>query len=271
MKNLILRTVTGIFYVSIIVGSILLCSHTTLPFVILMSLVAAIGTWEWTRMVTKETTRAQKILPILLVTAAVAFSFLNVIVSIGIAVLFFVLISIVELFRDHSSDNAVINASVSALPFFWIAVPLTLMCLVVSFAPAMVLALYILIWLDDTLAYCAGSLFGKHKLCERISPKKSVEGFVIALVLTMVAALAFPHIGYFGVFERWTSITWMGFALVVIVFGTLGDLVESMCKRACGVKDSGNILPGHGGILDRFDSVLLATPPACVYMFLTTL
>ena len=109
---------------------------------------------------------------------------------------------------------------------------------------------------------------GRHKLCERISPKKTWEGFLIALVLTVAASVSFRYIGFFTDAISWSPLQWVGFAMVVVLFGTLGDLVESMIKRSCGVKDSGNILPGHGGILDRFDSVLMAVPSAALYAFL---
>lgn len=118
-----------------------------------------------------------------------------------------------------------------------------------------VLGCLILIWSSDTFAYLTGMTIGKTKLLERISPKKTIEGFVGGVVATLV-------IGYFlgNFFPQYTNIQWLLIAMVVAVFGTLGDLVESMFKRASGIKDSGNLIPGHGGVLDRFDSLIYAAP-----------
>lgn len=128
------------------------------------------------------------------------------------------------------------------------------------------LAVFIFLWTSDTGAYCFGSLFGRHRLFERISPKKSWEGSVGGACVSMAAACAVAHFD-----SSLTLPQWLGFALVVVVFGTWGDLVESLLKRQLGIKDSGNILPGHGGMLDRFDSSLLAIPAVVVYLYTLTL
>ncbi len=116
-------------------------------------------------------------------------------------------------------------------------------------------AFFFMLWANDTGAYFAGTNFGKHKLFERISPKKSWEGFIGGGIAAML-------VGYVchNLFCSQRLDFWLIMALTVVVFGTLGDLVESMLKRSVGVKDSGTILPGHGGILDRFDGLLLAAP-----------
>lgn len=134
------------------------------------------------------------------------------------------------------------------------------------------LSVFVLLWTNDTGAYCAGSLLGKHKLFLRVSPGKSWEGSIGGGVLVLVVSYligwyvnqgAEPH-----VLNEWQ---WMGLGLVVCVFGTWGDLVESLLKRTIGVKDSGNVIPGHGGMLDRFDSSLMALPAAVVYLYSLTL
>lgn len=122
------------------------------------------------------------------------------------------------------------------------------------------LALFVFIWLFDTGAYVFGSSFGKHKMIERISPKKSWEGEIGGALTTVGVAIAYSF--YIGQ-PLWQ---WIVFALIVVIFGTFGDLSESMLKRASGLKDSGNILPGHGGMLDRFDSMLLAAPVIYIYI-----
>lgn len=127
--------------------------------------------------------------------------------------------------------------------------------------PIFILALFVLIWLNDTGAYLIGSMLGKHRLFARISPKKSWEGFFGGLA---VAVLGSQLLAAFD--PLYSHQQWMGLAIVVVAFGTWGDLIESLLKRTIGVKDSGNLLPGHGGMLDRFDSLLLAAPASYIYI-----
>lgn len=138
----------------------------------------------------------------------------------------------------------------------------------VHFDTLLPLSIFIFLWLNDTGAYCSGSLFGKHKLFPRISPGKTWEGSIGGGILVLIAA---GIIGYFankGNSQYGLNIAqWMGLGLVVVFFGTWGDLVESLFKRTLAIKDSGNILPGHGGILDRFDSSFMAIPAAVIYLY----
>ena len=124
-----------------------------------------------------------------------------------------------------------------------------------------ILGALILIWSSDTFAYLTGMTIGKTKLLERISPKKTIEGFAGGLIATLI-------VGYILsiYFTQFNAVTWVAIALIVAVFGMLGDLIESMFKRASGIKDSGNLIPGHGGVLDRFDSLIYAAP--FIYIFL---
>lgn len=120
--------------------------------------------------------------------------------------------------------------------------------------------------MNDTGAYCFGTLFGKHRLFERISPKKSWEGSIGGGLLTLATGFVFSIF-----FSFMSPIAWAGLSLTVTIFGTWGDLVESLIKRHMKIKDSGTILPGHGGILDRFDSALIAIPAAVIYLYIMTL
>jgi phosphatidate cytidylyltransferase len=133
----------------------------------------------------------------------------------------------------------------------------------IGYNPILPLSVFIFLWLNDTGAYCVGSLLGKHRLFERISPKKSWEVFVGGLVVCLLASMLMYRL--FPFLPMWA---WAGLALTVVVFGTWGDLTESLLKRQLQIKDSGNILPGHGGMLDRFDSSLMAIPAAVVYLYL---
>ena len=117
-----------------------------------------------------------------------------------------------------------------------------------AYTPLFVMAIFIFVWLDDTGAYLVGSMIGKRKLFERISPKKSWEGFFGGLTFALASSLVFAYY-----FPEISHCQWLGLAAIVVLFGTWGDLAESLLKRTLGVKDSGNILPGHGGMLDRFD------------------
>lgn len=132
------------------------------------------------------------------------------------------------------------------------------------YSPAVPLMLFICVWANDVGAYCTGCTIGRHKLFERVSPKKTWEGSIGGAVLTLVAAWALWKI-FPGFYSQLPLAVWLGMALVTVVFGTWGDLVESLMKREMGIKDSGKILPGHGGMLDRFDSTLLAIPAVSAY------
>ena len=135
-----------------------------------------------------------------------------------------------------------------------------------QYNPILPLSIFIFTWINDTGAYCTGMLFGKHRLFERISPKKSWEGSIGGAVFAVIGAIVLSQFFFFlNIYE------WIGLALVIVVFGTWGDLVESLFKRTLGIKDSGNILPGHGGMLDRFDSTLMAIPASVVYLYILSL
>jgi len=133
----------------------------------------------------------------------------------------------------------------------------------VEFSPGIPVGFFLLLWTNDTGAYLAGSLIGKHRLFERISPKKSWEGFFGGLILTLLVALLFS--GWLGVADAGG---WMIIAVIISIAGTAGDLIESMLKRSLGLKDSGTVMPGHGGFLDRFDSVVVSFPLVYLYIAL---
>lgn len=150
-----------------------------------------------------------------------------------------------------------------------------------NYCPIFVLALFLFIWINDTGAFftgCTIGRIGKHKLFESVSPKKTWEGFWGGVILNMLFGLwlFYPEFwAYFGINidegVRLTRLEWMGMALIVSIFGTFGDLFESYVKRAVGVKDSGKLLPGHGGMWDRFDSLILASPAMYLYLMLLSL
>jgi phosphatidate cytidylyltransferase len=170
-------------------------------------------------------------------------------------------------------ENPVNNWAYTMLSQMYVALPFALLNTLtfhynkaedaVDYNAILPLSVFIFTWLNDTGAYCAGTLFGKHKLFERISPKKSWEGSVGGGAATIASSFVFA-----GFSSILTTPGWVGLALVVVLFGTWGDLTESLFKRHLGIKDSGAILPGHGGLLDRFDSILIAVPAAVAYLFI---
>lgn len=166
------------------------------------------------------------------------------------------------------SGNNVLDLALSALCTVYVAMPLGLLNVIYfGFSPATLLAALILIWVNDTGAYCIGTPLGRHRLFLRVSPKKSWEGFWGGLVACLVVSALFSHFdGYFG---GGGLAWWLGFGVVTSVFATWGDLCESLIKRTFAVKDSSNLLPGHGGILDRNDSLLIVTPAILVYLTVT--
>lgn len=187
--------------------------------------------------------------------------------------LFFAFVGLYEYYKLCKSPNfrqamPFSNIGLGIFGLVWILLPLFILFFEwIPKQPAMVLAFLILIWMSDTAAYVFGSLFGKHKLAPNISPGKTWEGFICSCWFTGLLAAFFavsPRMTYFqsAGLSLWQ---WIVFALIIQVFGLFGDLTESLFKRKAGVKDSGNIIPGHGGVLDRVDSILFATIPA--YLF----
>jgi len=154
--------------------------------------------------------------------------------------------------------------------FFAYCLMLPWLCLVYIYHvinPLYALALFAFVWVNDTFAYLVGSAIGKRKLFERISPKKTWEGFFGGLIFAVFAGFLFCHF-LTDYCSTSNLIKWLGLAVVVVIFGTMGDLFESYIKRNLNVKDSGTILPGHGGLLDRLDSILFAAPAALLYLLI---
>lgn len=169
--------------------------------------------------------------------------------AISILILF-----IIELFKKEKPENFL---GISSLALLYIALPMSIAILLSQEFNQLIMATFILIWISDTMAYLIGCKFGKHRLYERISPKKSWEGAIGGFVFTVAFAAfggyLFPKLG-FSVLE------WCIMGVTVGIFGVLGDLIESMFKRSVGVKDSGKLIPGHGGLLDRLDSFVFTIP-----------
>jgi phosphatidate cytidylyltransferase len=192
----------------------------------------------------------------------------------GLTLLFFIVpyyfvCMAIELFRKQ--QDPVKTWAFFLLGQLYIAVPFALLNLIALSDKFIVLAIFVLIWVNDTFAYLTGmgtsKTIGNHKMFPRVSPKKSWEGLAGGAVMAVVASVIFSRLADIAGFS---TAVWIGLAIVIVVFGTIGDLCESIFKRTLGVKDSGTILPGHGGMLDRFDSVLFATIGTIMYLGIIT-
>jgi phosphatidate cytidylyltransferase len=266
MKNFLLRAITGILFVGAIVGSILLGKSV---FAGLFLIVTALTIWEFYTLINAGDNASinkpmATIAGLCLYCSVWFWNFSSEYALLAMAVYLLLCLGIVigELFAQKG--NPIHNWAYFFLGQIYVVVPFSMLNLLSnSFASEFLLALFVLIWTYDSGAYLFGVTLGKHRLFERISPKKSWEGAIGGLLAACVASLIFA---YFS--SSLSVVGWIGLAVLVVVFGTFGDLAESLLKRTFNIKDSGNILPGHGGMLDRFDSLLFATPVVLLYLAL---
>lgn len=276
-KNLIVRTVTGVFFVAIMVTGLL----RPVAMVTLFSLITAATMWEYTGLVNVCVPDVQ-VNRFISSAAAVCLFLAMAAYGSGVAgaeVFIPYLLTIVYLFISElytGNANALADWAYTMLGQMYIALPFSTLNLLafqqgeygVEFTTLVPLSVFVFLWANDTGAYCSGSLFGRHKLFPRISPGKTWEGSVGGgLLVVILASCVGWHEAGDGADLVASILQWAGMGVVVVFFGTWGDLVESLIKRTIGIKDSGNILPGHGGMLDRFDSSLMAIPACVIYLF----
>lgn len=274
VNDLITRTGAGIIYILVILLGVLGGRFT---FLAVFGAIVGTGLFEFYRMVEKDTSHAiskiynvvMGIILFLSVSLYIEDISIYVLPSV-ILVYLLILIASAVFIRRQDIFHAIIY---SVFGQIYITLPLSLLMLISysnqsnltgeNYDWVPILALFVFIWVNDTAAYFIGSLIGKHKLLEHISPNKSVEGFIAGIFFTLLAALIFAWL-----YPEFSTFFWVGYGTVVALFGTLGDLFESLIKRTCSVKDAGNLIPGHGGILDRIDSLLLAVPAAYLYLMI---
>jgi CDP-diglyceride synthetase len=271
MKNFIERLLTGTLYVVLLTACIVWSRYT---YLVLFSIVVPLCLWEFYGLINaQKRTRINVYYNCLGGLLLFVSSFLFASGTFGYYIffpylLYVVIVLISELYEKQ--QDPITHMAYIFLGQCYVAIPFAVLNLiafhplqerVITYNWILILSLFVFIWVNDTGAYLIGILFGKRRLFERISPKKSWEGFFGGLVFTIASSLLFayfvPAIPYYH---------WIGLSFSIVVFGTWGDLIESLIKRTLSVKDSGQTLPGHGGYLDRMDSMLLAVYAMLFYV-----
>ena len=279
MKTLLTRTLSGAVYVALITWAIL---WNDFAFAAVFAVLSALTTYEFHKLTNKQENvnalawlgALGSVILFLLVFFQSWCNYIscneNIIIEkfvdtsrfvfLILYLVFLLLIFLFEIFRKQS--NPIHNIAYIFFSQIYIALPFAFMNIFLwKIVAGYLFSVFVIIWVNDSFAYLFGSAFGKHKMFERISPKKSWEGFVGGLIGALIAGFVFSKFD-----SDLSLIQWLIFALIIVIFGTLGDLFESLIKRTIGVKDSGNIMPGHGGFLDRFDSVIFAALPALIFL-----
>ena len=281
MNNFIARTITGILFVATIV----VCFLNPTAMIFLFALVTGLTVWEFTGLVNDRpgvavnrfiSTVAGVYFFLAMAGTCSGFTSSTVFIPYLITIIYLL---VAELYAKQ--EDPIHDWAYTMMSQMYVVLPFSLLNMLafraapegIMYVYTLPLSVFVFLWVNDTGAYCCGSLFGKHKLFPRISPGKSWEGSIGGGIFVLVAAALVWYLT--DVYDMNPTgmgmLEWMGLGLTVVVFGTWGDLVESLFKRTLGIKDSGNILPGHGGMLDRFDSSRLAIPAAVVYLFTITL
>lgn len=268
--NILKRSLFGGIYVALIVASLVLWDTTKWPFVILFSCFIVLGMNEASKLLNYDDKQATWLIRIIDAVGGIAlfvsfFGYYNLPSTIGLLLIpiaaYCLLRFTIQLYMPERNAIADVRQSLGAL--IYVALPLSMLNTISSkFSPMIVLAMFIFIWLYDTGAFLVGCAIGKHRLFERISPKKSWEGVFGGAVFVIAFAICIATIPALGKIFNPCGLglaAWIVLAVVTVVASTLGDLFESLLKRTANVKDSGNIIPGHGGILDRIDSLLFVS------------
>ena len=269
MKELLIRSVSGMLMILLLLVCVFVSSWTWIAF--LLFIIAA-GTYEMSRLLQMNSLSGIAIgellslgffiLPALSALQVINPQWLLFEIFIAMAPFLYALFSV-----KHNAKSIFTYLYAS---FIFLSLPSSLMvymyredlfgCLA---GPRLIIMVFCILWVNDIFAYLTGKLLGRHKLCSRISPAKTIEGSIGGLMFSLISFVVYCY------FSNWFSIPQaIGLAMIAVASGTLGDLCESMLKRQAGMKDSGKLIPGHGGILDRFDSVMFSVPFIFVYLLL---
>ena len=277
MKNFIQRAITGLIFVAVLIGCII---GSPLSFGVLFCIISAMATAEFCNLMNQqEGVKMNRNICVLgSMTLFLCFFYYGMnpaqtgIFIPYLIIIIYLMISELYLKKEHPLNSW----AYAMLSQIYVGLPFALLNVLAfqsngigsgsEYLFILPLSIFGFNWINDTGAYCTGMLLGKHPLFKRISPKKSWEGSIGGATLSVAASFALAHF-----FPIMSTAAGVGMSLVVVVFGTWGDLTESLMKRHLGIKDSGNILPGHGGMLDRFDSAIMAIPAAVVYLYFISL
>lgn len=278
-SSIVARTVTGVVFVAVIV----LCLMNPIAFVVLFGSLTGLMVWEFCSLVNSQLHLQVNTLITTMMSVYFFFAVFDCqtnVTGLGLGTFFPVLISNMYLLISElylGGFRKIENWAFAFMAFLYIAVPMSMLNVMafigveggLAYVVILNLSVFVFIWCSDTGAYLIGSKFGKRRLFPSISPNKSWEGTIGGGLVAILASQVFAtfSMDLNSGSELMNRLLWAGLAAVVVVFGTWGDLVESRLKRKLGVKDSGNILPGHGGWLDRFDSALMAIPAAAIYLY----
>ena len=264
MKENIIRGLSGVMYVSILLVSIF---SSEVAFTTLFLLFGIICLRELQRLLHLKSYLGYFLLFALFYFFSYARFSLNATLALLMITIFVNMFLVKDLIIVHKIP--LFEKKKYVIIIFYLIASLIFLTLIPSytgdFIPELVIGIFSLIWINDTFAYLVGKNFGKHKLFERISPKKTIEGFLGGLFFTALAGYLVFHFT-----DLLDLATWLGLAVILSVFGTLGDLIQSKFKRQAGVKDSGRLMPGHGGLFDRLDSIILSRPFVYAYLQLLT-
>ena len=277
MKNFIQRAITGLLFVAVLIGCMI---GGPLSFGVLFCIISALATAEFCNLMSQQQgVKINRNICVLgNITLFLCFFYYGMnpaetgIFIPYLLIIIYLMISELYLKKEHPLNNwayAMFSQLYVGLPFALLnvlAFQTSSIETTSQYHFILPLSIFAFNWVNDTGAYCTGVLFGKHPLFKRISPKKSWEGSIGGATFCIAASFALAHF-----FPILPTIVWVGMAIVVVIFGTWGDLTESLMKRQLGIKDSGTILPGHGGVLDHFDSTIMAVPAAVVYLYLISL
>ncbi len=278
--NIVKRAIFGGIYVALIVASLVLWDTCKWMFVVLFAAFIVLGMNEASKLLNYDGTKAPLLIKILDSLGGVAL-FLSFFVYYNFPLAKWLPLTLVAAYilirlttqLYMPARNAIADVRQSLGSLVYVALPLAMLNTVANVSPRIVLAMFIFIWLNDTGAFLVGCAIGKHRLFERISPKKSWEGVAGGAAFVIAAAIAIACVPWLSdIFnpKGFNVATWIALGVVTVVASTLGDLFESLLKRTAGVKDSGNIIPGHGGILDRIDSLLFVTLATVIILQIAT-
>lgn len=277
MKNFIQRAITGLIFVAVLIGCMV---GGPISFGVLFCIISAMATAEFCNLMNQHegVNMNRNICVLGSISLFLCFFYYGIdptqtgIFIPYLIIIIYLMVSELYLKKEHPLNSW----AYSMLSQVYVGLPFALLNVLAfqsngqtfdsEYYFILPLSIFAFNWVNDTGAYCTGMLLGKHPLFKRISPKKSWEGSIGGAVFCIIASLALSHF-----FDIMSTAEWIGMALVVVIFGTWGDLTESLMKRHLGIKDSGNILPGHGGMLDRFDSAIMAIPAAVVYLYFISL